>query len=264
VIAALEAQRSRQAAGSVIRRPVWKNLVFTGPAGTGKSLTAAAVGQVYRKLGVLTTGHVIEAAALDLVGAGPGETAKLVAEAVRPASGGILMINDAHEWRRLPGHGQQVVLRRLYEQLTEYRSERRDELAVILAGQAGPLRSLLDSSPPLAARFRAFADFPGFTPGELTAIFAALAEEAGLTLTPAARSKAAGVLAQAEGARGSGNARLAVRLLNQATAAQALRVAAAAPRTNEDARDTLTPADIPGRLAPERTAAEEYWPGQYL
>jgi hypothetical protein len=174
------------------------------------------------------------------------------------------MINDAHEWRRLPGHAQQAVLRRLYEQLTEYRNEKRDELAVILAGQAGPLRSLLHDSPSLAARFRAFADFPGFTPGELTAIFAALAGEAGLTLTPAARSKAAGVLAQAEGARGPGNARLAVRLLNQATAAQALRVAAAEPRANDAALDALTPADIPGRLPPGHTAPEEYWPGQYL
>jgi hypothetical protein len=115
-------------------------------------------------LGVLATGHVIEAAAADLAGASPGETGKLLAEAIRPASGGILMINAAHDWQRLPDHGLQV-LRRLYEQLTEYRNERRDELAVILSGQAAPLRSLLHSNPSLAARFRAVIDFPGSTPG---------------------------------------------------------------------------------------------------
>ena len=134
VIAVLKAQQSRRAAGSTIRRPVWKNLVFTGGPGTGKSRAAVAVGHDYRKLGVLATGHVIEAAAADLVGASPGETGKLLAKAIRPASGGILMINAAHDWQRLPDHGLQV-LRRQYEQLTEYRNERRDELAVILAGK---------------------------------------------------------------------------------------------------------------------------------
>ena len=73
VMAALEAQQSRRAAGSAIRRRVWKNLVFTGGPGTGKSRAAIAVGQDYRRLGVLSTGHVIEAAAADLVGAGPGK-----------------------------------------------------------------------------------------------------------------------------------------------------------------------------------------------
>jgi transcriptional regulator with XRE-family HTH domain len=265
VMAALKAQQSRRAAGSTVRRPVWKNLVFTGGPGTGRSRAAVAVGQDYRKLGVLTTGHVIEAAAADLMGASPGETGKLLAEAVRPASGGILMINAAHDWQRLPDHGQQV-LRRLYEQLTEYRNERRDELAVILAGQAGPLRSLLHGSPSLAARFRAVVDFPGFTPGQLAVIFGSLADEAGLTLTPAAESKAAGVLARAEGGHSSGNARLAVRLLNQATAIQALRVAAAslAPGWDPAALNTLSAADIPDQLPPEQAPPEETWPGQYL
>jgi transcriptional regulator with XRE-family HTH domain len=264
VIAALQAQQSRRAAGSVIRRPVWKNLVFTGGAGTGKSRAAVAVGQAYRKLGVLATGHIIEAAAADLVGTSAGETGKLVAEAIRPASGGILMINEAHQWQRLPDHGQQV-LRRLYEQLTEYRNERRDELAMILAGQAAPLRSLLHGSPSLAARFRAVIDFPTYTPGQLAVIFGALADEAGLTLTPAVESKVAGVLARAEGDHGAGNARLAVRLLNLATAVQALRVgAASAPDRGPAALDTLSEADIPDQLESGGIPAEEHWPGQYL
>jgi hypothetical protein len=72
---------------------------------------------------------------------------------------------------------QSGVLRRLYEQLSEYRSERRDELAVILAGQAGPLRSPLHRSPSLSARFRAVVEFPGFTPAQLAQIFSLLSEE---------------------------------------------------------------------------------------
>jgi hypothetical protein len=264
VITVLEAQQSRLAAGLVIVRPVWKNLVFTGGPGTGKSRAAIAVGQAYRNLGVLATGHVIETAAADLAGSGPADTGKLVAEAVRPATGGILLVNAAHDWLRLPDQGQQV-LRRLYEQLTEYRAERRDEIAVILAGQAGPLRVLLRGSPSLAARFRAVIDFPAFTPGQLGEIFAALAGETGLTLTPEARAKAAAVIAGAEGDQNPGNARLAVRLLNQATALQALRVAAGpAPRRDPAALHTLIGVDIPDRLNSGETGDDEGGPGLYL
>jgi hypothetical protein len=116
------------------------------------------------------------------------------------------MILDAHAWHRLPDRGRQV-LRRLYQELTE----RRDDLAVILAGEASPLRDLLRVSPPLAARFPAVIDFPGYTAGQLAAIFATLAGEAGFTLTPDAASKAATVFAQAEGDHGASNARLPVR-----------------------------------------------------
>ena len=86
---------------------------------------------------------------------------------------------------------------------------------------------MLRTSPALAARFPAVIDFPGYTAGQLAAIFATLAGEAGFTLTPEAARKAAVVLAQAEADHGSGNARLAVRLLDQATASQARQVTTA-------------------------------------
>jgi transcriptional regulator with XRE-family HTH domain len=164
VLRVLKAEQERRGAGLAVRRPAWKNLVFTGPAGSGKSRTAVAVGQAYRKLGVLSDGRVQQTAAADLVGAGPEETGKLVAEAARVASGGILLVNDAHGWDRLPDHGQQV-LRRLYEVLSEYRLTGGDELAVILAGEAEPLGRLLGGMPPLEARLRAVIDFPGTRPG---------------------------------------------------------------------------------------------------
>ena len=264
VIAVLEAEQGRKSTGAVVRRPAWKNLVFTGGAGSGKSRAAAAVGHAYRKLGVLTNGHVTEAAAAELAGTAPGETATLLAAALKPASGGILLINAAHDWHRLPDHGQQV-LGHLYRQLTRYRNEQADDLAVILSGQAEPLQKLLDGNPPLAARFRAVIGFPGYAPGQLAAIFGALADEAGLRLTVAARAKAAAVLAQAENGHHSGNARLAVRLLNQATAIQARRIAGTSARTPDLATlSTITETDIPGRLPPGETPPDEGWPRQYL
>jgi AAA lid domain/ATPase family associated with various cellular activities (AAA) len=264
VISVLKAEQIRRKAGLAVRRPVWKNLVFTGPAGSGKSRTAIAVGQTYRKLGVLSDGRVLQVAAADLAGAGPEETGKLMGEAARLAAGGILMINDAHNWYRLPDRGHQV-LRRLHEKLSEYRDALNDDLAVILAGQAEPLDRLLHEIPPLAARFRAVINFPGYTPSQLSAIFVALADEAGLRLTTAARSKAAAVLAQAERDRVPGNARLAVGLLNQATAAQARRLAAWSSRSQTPvALATVNEMDIPDRLSPGIIPLDDDWPGQYL
>jgi type II secretory pathway predicted ATPase ExeA len=211
----------------VVKRPAWKNLVFTGGPGSGKTRAARAVTRIYTELGLLAFGHLREIAAADLIGTTLQETGTLVADAARRASGDLLMINDAHAWHDLPDHGQHL-LRCLYKELTDSRDHSHGQLAVILAGQAGPLRDMLHSNPALAARFPAVIDFPGYTAGQLTAIFAALSEDAGFTLTPEAAPKAAAVLAQAEASQSSGNARLAVRLLDQATARQARRITTAA------------------------------------
>lgn len=174
------------------------------------------------------------------------------------------MINDAHAWDRLPDRGLQV-LRRLNESLCEYRDTLNDDLAVILAGQAEPLGRLLHGIPPLAARFCAVIDFPGFTPGQLSAIFVTLAEDAGLKLTTAARAKATAVLARAESDHVPGNARLAVALLNQATAAQARRLATWSSRSQTPvALATINEGDIPDHLTPDTVPPDDDPPGQYL
>ena len=67
------------------------------------------------------------------------------------------------------------MLRCLYQELTFSRDHAAGQLAVILAGQPGPLGDLLRASPALAARFPVVIDFPGYTAGQLAAIFAALA-----------------------------------------------------------------------------------------
>ena len=120
------------------------------------------------------------------------------------------------------------------------------ELAIILSGRKDPLHALLTASPALAAQFPAIIDFPGYTPAQLAAIVTALASEAGLCLTPDAERKAAVVLADAEKRRATGNARLAVRLLNQATTSQGRRVTAAPHHLDPAELATIRADDIPG------------------
>ena len=120
---------------------------------------------------------------------------------------------------------------------------------------------MLHAIPALAARFPAVIDFPGYTPVQLTAILQALAAEAGLTLTPDAARKAAAVLADAERGHVTGNARLAVQLLTQATTSQAHRVTTSAQPCDPAA---LCAADIPGRMPVPAPSPWDQHPGQYL
>jgi AAA lid domain len=229
---------------------------------TGKSRAAAAVARGYRDLGLLPLGHAAEVAAADLIATEPREAARLIDEAAGLVPGGVLVITDAHAWYHLPDHGRHM-LRCLYQLLTQVRDRVREDLAVILAGQAGPLGELLRANTGLAARFPAVIDFPGYTADELASVFAALAEEVGFTLTPAAASKAATVLGQAESRRRSGSARLAVRLLDQATTSQAHRIAAL-PTPDPATLSKIDAADIPGHIHLDEPLRDDDRPSQYL
>ena len=262
LVAVLRAEQARRQAGTAVTRTAWKNLVFTGGPGYGKTRMAQAVARLYTGLGLLAFGHLHEIAAADLIGSTLQETGTLVEEAARRAGGDLLMINDAHAWYGLPDRGRHL-LRCLYKELTFARDHAAGQLAVILAGRAGPLGDLLRGSPALAARFPVVIDFPGYTAGQLAAIFAALAGEAGLTLTPDAARKAAAVLAGAEAGDRSGNARLAVRLLDQAAARQARRITTASQPSDPATLGTIDGADIPAHVQPPDPPADD-WPGQYL
>jgi len=123
---------------------------------------------------------------------------------------------------------------------------------------------MLHTSPAPAARFPAIIDFPGYTPAQLTAILHALAAEAGLTLTPDATRKAATVLAYAENGHATGNARLAVQLLTQATVSQAQRVTTGPEPSDPAVLATINAAGIPEHLPPHDPPAHDQLPGQYL
>ena len=265
LIAVLQAEQARRQAGMQIRRPAWKNLVFTGGAGTGKSRAARALARLYKDLGLLTYGQLIEIAAADLAGATPRDTATQVAEVIKPG-GDLLLITGAHTWHDLPDRGQHL-LSCLYQQMTAAHRDYRHhpgQLAIILSGRKDPLYALLAASPALAARFPAIIDFPGYTPAQLAAIVTALASEAGLRLTPGAQRKAAAVPAEAEQRHATGNARLAVRLLNQATTSQGRRVIAASRHLDPAGLATICAGDIPGQLPAEDSPSDQQRPGRYL
>ena len=86
-IAVVRAEQDRRQAGAMVSRPIWKNLVFTGGRGAGKSRAARAVTRIYHDLGILTYAHLEEVAAATLVGSTAEETGTLLGQAVSSATG---------------------------------------------------------------------------------------------------------------------------------------------------------------------------------
>jgi hypothetical protein len=174
------------------------------------------------------------------------------------------MITDAHAWRELPDRGQHV-LRCLHQELTESRDHRRDELAVILAGHKALLHEFAPGQPAAGRPLSGHNRHPRLYRRPAVGHFAELVAEAGSTLTPDATRKAAAVLSQAEDGRGCGNARLAVRLLTEATAGQAHRITTNARRLQDPAAlGTICVQDIPEHLHTNDPTASESQPGLYL
>jgi len=252
-LAVVRAERDRAASGMTISRPAWKNLVFAGAPGTGKSHAARAVAAAYHELGFTKGGQVVEAAAAGMAGWTVRETRQLVNEAIARAMGRVLMITGAQAWRDMRDGGA-AALTALYEEMTAARHG----LVVVLSGSAGPVAELLAGHRPLAARFAAVVSFPGYDPADLDAVFARLAADSGFVLGEGAQARAGAVLSGETGA-GRGSARLAVDLLSMVTVAQARRIAA-----DGGSPVTITAADIPGQLD-DRFRAPDCWrPGQYL
>ncbi len=248
LMAAVQAERARQAAG-MTAQPAWKNLVLAGGPGTGKSRVAAIVGRIYRDLGVLTSGHLVEVTRADLIGEYAQGSSALVRAAVNRAIGGVLLISDAPDSGGASAARDRAATRALLELITEYRG---GNLVVILAGPGTPVRQFLLDNPGLAARFPVTIELPGYTGDELAAIFSSRAQEAGFTLAAGARDKARALLVSNSSPPGGDSARLAIGLLDRAAACQARRIMTGSAPVPAAALRGLLAADIPAALTPAR------------
>lgn len=143
--------------------------VFIGNPGTGKTTVAKMMGRLYKKMGLLSKGHVHEVDRSDLVGEYIGQTAPKVKDAIEMARGGVLFIDEAYSLARsnedTKDFGKEVI-----EILVKEMSNGPGDLAVIVAGYPKEMKTFLDSNPGLRSRFKLTFEFPDYLPQELSLI----------------------------------------------------------------------------------------------
>lgn len=199
--------------------------VFLGNPGTGKTTVAKMLGQLYRSMGILSKGHVIEADRTMLVGEYIGQTAPKVKEAIDKARGGVLFIDEAYALSRSNDDNKDFG-REVIEMLIKEMSDGPGDLVVVAAGYPKEMKGMLDSNPGLKSRFKMTFEFPDYLPQELEEIAAKWLALKNVKCTPEAGALLHIILTEAfrKRDRSFGNARFVVDLVESAKRNMALRV----------------------------------------
>ncbi len=202
-----------------LREPaITRHLVFVGNPGTGKTTVARLVSGIYRALGVLDKGQLVESDRSSLVAGYVGQTALKTTEVVGKAIGGALFIDEAYALAD-DEFGEEAI-----ETLVKQMEDHRDELVVIVAGYPGPMQGFIDANPGLASRFRLTLTFDDYSDDQLVEIFARIADGSDFTPTDDATQRLRQILTLTPRDTGFGNARFVRNLFEAAVVRQAWRL----------------------------------------
>ncbi len=201
--------------------------VFSGNPGTGKTTVAKMMGRLYKKMGLLSKGHVHEVDRSDLVGEYIGQTAPKVKDAIEMARGGVLFIDEAYALARSPEDSKDFG-REAVEILVRELSNGPGDLAIIVAGYPKEMKTFLDSNPGLRSRFKLSFEFADYLPQELAQIAEYASKEKEVTLAKEAKDLVDEIITEAFRSRDRafGNARFVHDLVDKAKIQLGLRLMA--------------------------------------
>lgn len=151
--------------------------VFLGNPGTGKTTVARIMGKIFKALGLIERGHMVELDKQGLVAGFVGQTAIKTDERIKEAKGGVLFIDEAYALGESNDFGREAI-----ETLLKRMEDNRGEFAVIVAGYTEPMNRFLESNPGIRSRFDRTFMFSDYNENELFRIAIALLKTEGLRL----------------------------------------------------------------------------------
>jgi SpoVK/Ycf46/Vps4 family AAA+-type ATPase len=176
----IQVAQLREKAG--LKQPqVSLHLVFAGSPGTGKTTVARLIGEIYKSLGLLKGGHLVEVDRGDLVGQHIGSTAIKTKAVLERALDGVLFIDEAYS---LSTNAQYDFGAEAIETVLKFMEDYRDRIVVIAAGYSEQMDEFLSSNPGLSSRFKTLVKFADYKNEELLRIFQNMAESNDYMLEP--------------------------------------------------------------------------------
>jgi hypothetical protein len=231
-----------------------RHMVFVGKPGTAKTTVARLLSRIYKELGILEKGHVVEVDRSDLVGAGVGSTAPMTAAKFREAIGGVLFVDEAYTLTpdNSPGDFGTEAVATILKMMEDHR----DDCIVIVAGYHREIQRFLESNTGLASRFPKMLSFSDYDDEQLIEIYELMARQRGMILAKGVRDAVLAAIPRPPRGHTFGNGRFMRNLLEESTSNQATRLSERDPDslTERDLRELL-PVDV---KPPSSMRAEDY------
>lgn len=237
----LEVQTLRKKQGCKIPQ-LSLHLVFTGNPGTGKTTVARIIANIYKELGLLKSGYLVEVDRSKMVAEYVGQTAIKTNKVIDSAIDGVLFIDEAYTLSRGSENdfGQESI-----DTLLKRMEDDRDRLVVIVAGYTEEMQDFINSNPGLQSRFNRFINFPDYTEEELYEILKRTAQNYSYTFSDGFKNKIQDFLKHSVTHKNKhfGNARFVRNLFEKILENQANRLALTAEKSS--GLNILTADDIP-------------------
>lgn len=217
------------------------HMVFTGQPGTGKTTVARIMAKIYKSLGVVSKGHLVETDRSGMVAGYVGQTALKTAQVIKKAKGGVLFVDEAYSLTSEDGsndYGKEAI-----DTLVKGMEDYRDDLVVIVAGYTDEMTKFINMNSGLRSRFNKYISFENYSADEMLDIFKGLCEKAQFIVSPQAAEKAHQYFMRQQGNVQFGNARGVRNYFDRIVTAQATRILSLGNPSEEEFR-TIIPADL--------------------